>query len=343
MAMIRKKANGPATRVTVLSVAGAILLCSSHARSADGPRAEEGRRAFQAGVILLKDPDGAKYEDALAQFKKAYLLLGSWKILGNMGLCALKVERDGEAIEAYEKYLAGGGKEIDPDERAQVERDLAALKAQVVKVHLDFPSAPVRISDNRTTTQGGHVVNDYEAAGTSVDLAIHPGHHTITASSTGAPPWDVILNPGGTGSHRFIAPAARSEGSNASGRRTAGFLVGGAGVVGLAVGGYFGLRTFSQKNDAEPYCQGTQCTQPGVDFREQAKSSATISTIAFGLGAAAVGVGIVLIVTSRSTSKEAPAVASSAASSGPSLRRPAMWMAPSVGPSAGGLSIEGVF
>ncbi len=314
-----------------------------HARSADGPRAEEGRRAFQAGVILLKDPDGAKYEDALAQFKKAYLLLGSWKILGNMGLCALKVERDGEAIEAYEKYLAGGGKEIDPDERAQVERDLAALKAQVVKVHLDFPSAPVRISDNRTTTQGGHVVNDYEAAGTSVDLAIHPGHHTITASSRGAPPWDVILNPGGPGSHRFIAPAARSEGSNASGRRTAGFLVGGAGVVGLAVGGYFGLRTFSQKNDAEPYCQGTQCTQPGVDFREQAKSSATISTIAFGLGAAAVGVGIVLIVTSRSTSKEAPAVASSAASSGPSLRRPAMWMAPSVGPSAGGLSIEGVF
>ena len=43
----------------------------------------EGRKAFSAGVILLQDPDGAKYDEALVQFKRAYELVGSWKVLGN--------------------------------------------------------------------------------------------------------------------------------------------------------------------------------------------------------------------------------------------------------------------
>src|SRR6266542_892737 len=80
---------------------------------------EEAKRAFSAGVLLLKDPDGAKYEDALTQFNKAYSLSGSWKVLGNIGLCSLTLERDGETITAYEKYLAQGGKEIDADEHVQ--------------------------------------------------------------------------------------------------------------------------------------------------------------------------------------------------------------------------------
>src|SRR5215470_8386310 len=92
---------------------------------ADATPLEEAKRAFSAGVILLKDPDGAKYEDALVQFNKAYRLSGSWKALGNVALCSMKLERDGEAIAAYEKYLVQGGKEVDADERAQIERDLA--------------------------------------------------------------------------------------------------------------------------------------------------------------------------------------------------------------------------
>ncbi len=333
--MHREKKTG-VHQISALSLAGVLLLGSSLGHATDGPAAEEGRSAFRAGVILLKDPDGAKYEEALAQFKKAYKLLGSWKVLGNLGLCAMKVERDGEAIEAYEKYLASGGKEIDADERVQVERDLAALKAQVVKVHLDLPSSPAKVSDDRTTTQGAHVLNEYEGSGTSLDLALHPGHHAIRAAASGAPSWEVTLNPGSSVSHRFASggPAvARVETPSGASKRVAGFVVGGVGVVGLAVGSYFGLRTFSQKNDAEPYCNGTQCTQPGVDLRNDAKSSATISTIAFAAGVAAVGVGTFLVVTSPSKSSE------SASARAPSV----LWMAPAAGPTGGAIAVGGAF
>src|SRR5258706_8564444 len=141
-----------------------VIVGTSRAWGAEPGPSEEAKRAFAAGVILLKDPDGAKYEDALTQFTKAYRLSKSWKVLGNIGLCSLKLERDGEAVAAYEKYLAQGGKEIDGEERAQVERDLAALKAQVVDVALEFPEGGSRVLDERTPAQGARILNEYPVA-----------------------------------------------------------------------------------------------------------------------------------------------------------------------------------
>src|SRR6478735_11807780 len=52
----------------------------------------EARQQFQLGVSLLQDPDGARYEDAFKAFYRAYELSPSWKILGNIGLSAMKLE-----------------------------------------------------------------------------------------------------------------------------------------------------------------------------------------------------------------------------------------------------------
>src|SRR6266481_4578482 len=67
--------------------------------AADPPVTPEARTHFAAGVNLLRDPDGARYEEAYREFKAAYAASPSYKILGNLGLCAMKLERDGEAIE----------------------------------------------------------------------------------------------------------------------------------------------------------------------------------------------------------------------------------------------------
>ena len=53
----------------------------------------EAKRQFEAGVSLLEDPDGAKYEDAYRAFKKAYELSQSPKVLGNIAFCALQIGR----------------------------------------------------------------------------------------------------------------------------------------------------------------------------------------------------------------------------------------------------------
>ena len=99
---------------------------------------EDAKKSFATGVALLQDPDAPRYDEALLHFRRAYELSGSWKALGNLALCLFKLERDGEAIEAYEKYLQAAGKKLDAADRAQAERDLQGLKAQVVTVGAAF-------------------------------------------------------------------------------------------------------------------------------------------------------------------------------------------------------------
>jgi hypothetical protein len=289
---------------------GALFIVgTTRAWGADPAPSEDAKRAFAAGVILLKDPDGAKYEDALTQFNKAYRLSKSWKVLGNIGLCSLKLERDGEAIAAYEKYIAQGGKEIDADERSQVERDLAALKAQVVDVRLELPEGGSRISDERTPAQGAHISNEYAVAPPSARLGLHPGRHVVTLrlASGGDVKWEVNLEPSTSVSHKFepVAPSAQNlaravDASAPGGSKTAGLVVGAFGVAGLGVGAFFGLKTFSTKSDSDAHCRGTLCDQTGLDLRDKASTYATISDVAFGAGVVALGVGTYLVLSNRS-------------------------------------------
>jgi hypothetical protein len=295
-------------------VGGLILVGGGRAWAADAAPKEEAKRAFSAGVILLKDPDGAKYEEALAQFDKAYRLSGSWKVLGNIGLCSLKLERDGEAISAYQKYLAEGGKEIDAEERAQVERDLAALKEQVVHVRIDLPAGASRLVDERTSAQGGHIINEYALATTVAELGLHPGHHYISVRlPSGEAKWEVNLDPSAAVSHKFEATSGPhpTERAQPEARRSPalGYVIGAAGVVGIGIGSFFGLKTFSNKQDSDAYCVGTSCEQKGLDLRSDAKTFATISDVAFAAGVAGVAVGAYLVFFGGSAGRPGSGVA----------------------------------
>ncbi|MDF2696054.1 MAG: hypothetical protein K0S65_4437, partial [Labilithrix sp.] len=106
---------------------------ASPAPTVDDATMAEARKHFQAGVNLLDDPDGARYEEAYHAFHKAYALSKSPKVLGNIGFCSLKLERDGEAIDSYTAYLRDS-KDVDERERAQIERDLATLSSTVATI-----------------------------------------------------------------------------------------------------------------------------------------------------------------------------------------------------------------
>jgi hypothetical protein len=186
------------------------------AHAADPPRADpaktvEAKKAFAAGVNFLQDPDGARYEDALLQFRRAYDLIGTWKVLGNIGICALKLERDGEAIDAFTKYLKEGGKQIDAEERAQVERDIATLKASVVSVHLVFSSPGGTLLDERINNRGVKTINEYPVNAAMMDLGLHPGHHTLVARlDSGESRWETDFSPHGKAEHSFAVEAAKT-------------------------------------------------------------------------------------------------------------------------------------
>ena len=122
---------------------------TAQAAPKDAPQAvqitEKARELFRAGVALLQDPDGARYEEAYQQFKAAYAESPSWKILGNLGFTAMKLERDGEAIEAFKGYLEQGGKELTKAERAQFQSDLDTLSATAATVTIVGLPAGTRV------------------------------------------------------------------------------------------------------------------------------------------------------------------------------------------------------
>jgi hypothetical protein len=189
---------------SVLPLACAVWLTAGSALAADVKITDEARKHFNAGVALLRDPDGARYEEAYREFKVAYEASPSWKILGNLGLAAMKLERDGEAIAAFERYLSEA-KGLEASERADVERDLNTLRASTVSVTLTTTPAVVTILDERMPVQGSPVRNRYQSQAGSLKLQVRPGHHAIQASVDGKPPikWEFDAEPGSTHTHDF--------------------------------------------------------------------------------------------------------------------------------------------
>ncbi|MGZ3416483.1 MAG: hypothetical protein ACXVEE_01395 [Polyangiales bacterium] len=181
-----------------LQLTAAALPTIAHA---DVQITEEARQHFKAGVNLLNDPDGPRYEEAYREFKAAYAASPSYKILGNLGLCAMKLERDGEAIDAYEKYLAEGGKEIEANERAQVQTDLTTLKTGAVKVKLTISPPDASIIDARIPVKGDQVVNTYQADAKGVaEIKVRSGRHVFTVKANGyeTQTWEVDAAAGST-------------------------------------------------------------------------------------------------------------------------------------------------
>lgn len=158
---------------------------------------ETARRYFASGVRLLKDPDGARYEEAYRAFKAAFDDSSSPQILGNLGLCAMKLERDGEAIEAYRRYLAEVER-IDPAERSQIESDLTVLTSNVVELELRIEPAGSTVTDERAPVRGPKVVNRYRPTQGTLKLGVRAGHHRFTLQHEGyeMAVWSVELVPG---------------------------------------------------------------------------------------------------------------------------------------------------
>lgn len=264
-----------------------------------------GRQTFSAGVRLLQDPDGARYDDALPLFRKAYELTRSWKVLGNLGLCYMKLERYGEAIATYEQYLTEGKGDIEPDERTQVTADLRTMQAQKVTLRLRLTGASsAQLRDERRRPSGNVLVNGYAVA-ESTTLVIAPGEHAFTASVAGKQrAWSIKLEPGSDVAHTFAfdltpdagAPDRKARAHDLSApspppSRVPAYVAGGVTVLlagGTAVTGLMML-------DKRSHFQAIN-GQPGRDraelqeARDAASQLGLISSVLFG--ATLVGAGV---------------------------------------------------
>lgn len=297
---------------------------------------DKARSHFRAGVNLLQDPDGARYEEAYRQFKAAYAESPSWKILGNLGVSAMKLEKDGEAMDAFSTYLSEGGDEVTEQERAQFQRDIETLKASVATIRIAAQPAALTLVDERVTHSGGSIRNRYDVTGGATELRIRAGHHKITARAPGYEEavWEFDASASESLTHSFELqpPAAQPADSPALPADTGtyrpiplGVWIG-AGVTGaLAVGavstGIVALGKNSKYQDANDAGDGE-----AADLRDQVKTFNLVTDVLIGASVVSAAVTTVVFLTR------------------PSKPRPTAWqLTPSAGPDGGALLLSGSF
>ncbi len=158
-------------------------------------------------------------------------------------------------------------------------------------------------------------------------LPLDPGEHTLVVGAEGKKPRTVTFTvpPGPALTSVKIAPLEAAAGdpklapdvvvpiddpktgtSSGSSLRTAGFVTGAIGVVGLGVGVVLGLSARSLDRSAD--CTDKGCTPDGKKTNDDARSRGNLASIIFGVGAVAATAGLVMILVapSKSTEPERP-------------------------------------
>lgn len=296
--MVPSRRSRPLASLLRALTACAVVLTLSHAARAEDTISDEARTHFKAGVSLLQDPEGERVEEAYREFKTAYGISKSPKILGNMGFCAMRLERDGEAIEAYTQYLREVP-DIDNDERAQITRDVQTLSVGVVRMTLKVSApagAKVIVSDVRTPVRGDKITNTYPveipagATSATLSIGVRSGHHVLTARAPGLgdESFEVDLLSGGKESRELAlkapkvadpvpvpgrtvpdAPKDESKGSAAP------WIVAGVGGAMMVVGAVTGVMALGKESDIEAACPNDRCPS-SFDLAGEKSSAKTL-------------------------------------------------------------------
>jgi tetratricopeptide (TPR) repeat protein len=92
-----------------------------------------------------------------------------------------------------------------------------------------------------------------------------------------------------------------------------GYVLMGAGALGLGLGTYFGTQALDARSEAKDLCpevNGAQrCTEGAKDAIDRDRSRSLMADVSFGVGVASAAVGVILVLRHGSDSEPAPAPA----------------------------------
>ncbi|HEX8795529.1 MAG TPA: tetratricopeptide repeat protein [Polyangiaceae bacterium] len=280
---------------------------------------------FDRGRSLMQQ---GKYAEACPKLAESERLAPSGGTLLNLGEC---YEHTGQTASAWAAWKdaaarANAAGKADVEKRALARA--AALEPNLAKLAIsvdsasDVPGLEVKRDGVKVghaefglaipVDPGTHVIDatapSKQPFSGKVDVAPKQGNATLTVTLIDAPQTQAAPTPVAAPSPASApasAPAAAEEPpSTWSGQKTVALVVGGVGVVGIGVGSIFGLMAKSKNDQALQNCRtSTLCSQTGLDLTNDAKSAATVSTIAFIAGGVALAGGIVLWLTAPSSSR----------------------------------------
>lgn len=271
------------------------------------------RLHFSNGVSLLQETP-PNYQDAWQQFRLALEKSGgSWKVRGNLGYCALKLERDGEALEHYRHYLQAGGAELDPKERSDIEQELLLLEGNMawVTISSSDPDAEIAVSRRGSSAP----TQAYSLSRGEAKLGLRAGDFTITARSGARTlKWEPLLTPGKKASFHFdfgesergSTAAAASDDSLAQRAavsderpttlRWVGYGALGAGVLAAGGGVIAGAMAKNKEKAAQENCVNKICPEDDLSKKESAQTLATTANVLFITAGVLAAAGVTLVI-----------------------------------------------
>jgi hypothetical protein len=241
--------------------------------------------------------DAGDYARACTAFGESQRLDPAPGTLLNLADCE---EHLGRIASAQAHFLAVEGALPATDERRSVAHDRAAALALRVPwlVIALTPGTPgdARVFRDDVEVDAETLFAPWPAdPGPHVVLVVAPGREAriVTVVAVEGATTHIVVSPGPTVTRALASPPRD---------RTATWIVGGAGIVSLGVGAYFGGRALAERSASDAGCPGGVCaTATSVSTYQSALGDARASDVALGIGAAALVVAGCLLLTSRDT------------------------------------------
>jgi hypothetical protein len=304
------------------AIALGLVVAVGPTRAAAEPSAAEKATAealFQQGTELMQE---RKFATACEKFEGSQQLDPA---LGTMLRLADCYDRTGKSASAWALFreaasVARTRGELDR-ERIAVER-ANELEKRLSKIELkvDRKNAPAGLEIQLNGVSVPRATWD-------APVPVDPGRQRVVASAPDKTPWSATFDvPEGPGVRSIEVPAlaAKPKGESAetgspggapreargSTQRALGYVTGGLGVVGVAVGGFFSYQAYGKKQDSLAQCRvddPNACTPQGKELRDDAKRTADTATLLFVGGGALLAGGLVLVLSAQSSEPRAPA------------------------------------
>jgi hypothetical protein len=326
--MFGKLSSGPAL---ALCAASLVLPARAHAESSASQKAAS-ESLFDDGVKAMK---AGHFADACPKLEESERIDPGIGTLLYLGDCYEKTGRTASAWATF-REAASTAQAQGETERARIAGARAdRLQAGLSKLAVRIAPETAQLSSLRVTRDNAPIAVTLFGVAIPVD----PGKYHIVASADGYDSYETDVDVAASADSKIVdipalkaapkgaaavgavaatspgvsaatgpsdaAPSAAPNGTpqpaRAAGLRTAAYVSGAIGVVGLGVGSYFGIRAISKNSDAESHCpKGTSCDDAeGPRLTSQAKNAAVVSNITIAVGAAFVVAGVVLYLSSE--------------------------------------------
>jgi hypothetical protein len=337
------------------------------AAHANGPPPADAARAetlFQEGKKLLEQ---SSFDAACTRLALSDALDPTISTLGLLAACH---EQQGRTATAWQEYRATQKRaEAVGDSRADFARQrAAALEPGLPRllIHFEKPSPGVQVLRNLEAVTVDKI---------GVDVPVDPGAYEIIAQAPNRDPYRVTVTakegarvdvaipellPAGSAPRAarpveappaappraaLVATAPPATPPPANPRLPAVAVLGAAGVIGLGVGVVFGIAATNKNLESTTLhetCSSASACAAGAELRDSAFTSATISTVGFGVGVASLGAGALLLLLPSGKSTPPSPGSGGAPSTGATVAR-TVRLTPLAGAEGGGALLSGRF